>query len=88
MEKIDNDNISKEDKKKIIEDSLKFQPKNPSIHQMNISLNNDSDKSQNKTVNQALEQCPNDHEINLFHQIYFKKTCLKVINIMKKIKIN
>ena len=55
---------------------------------MNISLNNDSDKSQNKAVNQALEQCPNDHEINLFHQIYFKKTCLKVINIMKKIKIN
>ena len=53
-DKIDNDNISKEDKKKIIEDSLKLQSKDLSIHQMNIVVNNDSDES---------------HKIKLFNKL-------------------
>ncbi len=53
-DKIDNDNISKEDKKKIIEDTLKLQLKNPFIHQMNIVVNNDSDES---------------HKIKLFNKL-------------------
>ena len=53
-DKIDNDNISKEDKKKIIQDSLKLQSKNPFIHQMNIVVNNDSDES---------------HKIKLFNKL-------------------
>ena len=76
-DKIDNDNISKEDKKKIIEDSLKLQSKNPSIHQMNIVVNNDSDESQNKAVQQALEQCPDDYEINHIASNIFQKNMVK-----------
>ena len=76
-DKIDNDNISKEDKKKIIEDSLKLQSKNPSIHQMNIVVNNDSDESQNKAVQQALEQCPVDYEINHIASNIFQKNMVK-----------
>ena len=72
-DKIDNDNISKEDKKKIIQDSLKLQSKNLSIHQMNIAVNNDSDESQNKAVQQALEQCPVDYEINHIASNIFQK---------------
>ena len=76
-DKIDNDNISKEDKKKIIEDSLKSQSKNPFIHQMNIVVNNDSDESQNKAVQQALEQCPVDYEINHIASNIFQKNMVK-----------
>ena len=76
-DKIDNDNISKEDKKKIIEDSLKLQSKNLSIHQMNIVVNNDSDESQNKAVQQALEQCPVDYEINHIASNIFQKNMVK-----------
>ena len=76
-DKIDNDNISKEDKKKIIQDSLKLQSKNPSIHQMNIVVNNDSDESQNKAVQQALEQCPDDYEINHIASNIFQKNMVK-----------
>ena len=45
-DKLDNENISNEEKKNIINDSLKMQPNNPSIHQQNIVINNDSDESQ------------------------------------------
>ena len=38
-DKLDNDNISNEEKKNIIKDSLKKQPNNPSIHQQNIVIN-------------------------------------------------
>ena len=76
-DKLDNDNISKEDKKKCIEDSLKKQPNNASIHQMNIALNNDSDESQNKAVQQALENCPNDHEINHIASTIFQRNLVK-----------
>jgi hypothetical protein len=38
-DKLDNDNISNEEKKNIIKDSLKKHPNNPSIHQQNIVIN-------------------------------------------------
>ena len=43
-DKVDDDNITKDEKKKIIKDSLLKQLKNQSLHQMNIVANNDSDE--------------------------------------------
>jgi hypothetical protein len=65
--------FQKKDKKKIIEYNLKKQPNNASIHQMNIILNNNSDESPNKTVQQAHEHCPDVPEINLIASNLFHK---------------
>jgi hypothetical protein len=40
---------------------------------MNIAVNNDSDESQNKAVQQALEQCPDDYEKNQIASNIFQK---------------
>ena len=44
---------------------------------MNIVVNNDSDESQNKAVQQALEQCPDDYEINHIASNIFQKNMVK-----------
>ena len=84
VDKLDNDNISKEDKRNIIEDSLKKQPNNASIHQMNIAINNDSDESQKKAVEQALEHCPDDPEINHIASNVYQKTLSKGKNLSEE----
>ena len=76
-DKLDNDNISNEEKKNIIKDSLKNQPNNPSIHQQNIVINNDSDESQINAVELALEHCPDDHEINHIASYIYQKSVSK-----------
>lgn len=86
-DKCDNDNISKEDKKRYILDSLNKQPNNPSLHQMNIVTNNDSDESQHETDQNALEHCPNDHVINHIVSMVYQRGLSKGKNIMKKKKI-
>ena len=63
-DKCDDDNISKEDKKNYVKTSLEKEPNNPSLHQMNIAVNNDSDESQNEAIQNALKHCPDDPEIN------------------------
>ena len=44
---------------------------------MNIVVNNDSDESQNKAVQQALEQCPDDYEIKQIASNIFQKNMVK-----------
>ena len=73
----DNDNISKEDIKSSITNSLKKQPKNPSLHQMNIIINNDSDELQNEAVLKALDECPDDPEINHIASLVFQNNLVK-----------
>ena len=63
-DKCDDDNISKEDKKNYVKTSLVKEPNNPSLHQINIANNNDSDESQNEAIQNALKHCPDDPEIN------------------------
>ena len=64
LDKCDDDNISKEDKKNIVKKSLEKYPGNKSFHLINIVVNNDSDESQNKAIQNALNLFPNDPEIN------------------------
>ena len=88
VDKLDNDNISKDEKKNIIENSLKKHPNNASMHQMNIALNNDSDESQKKAVQQALEHCPDDPEINHIASNVYQKSLSKDKNLTEEEKNN
>ena len=78
-------------KKRILLKILKKkQPNNPSIHQQNIVINNDSDESQINAVELALEHCPDDHEINHIASHIYQKDVSKGnhLNEEKKNKLN
>lgn len=76
-DKLDDDNITKDEKKKIIKDSLLKQPKNQSLHQMNIVANNDSDEAQNEAIKKALQNCPDDPEIRHMASMKYQKDLAK-----------